>query len=156
MAFDFELAKAILDNVRRYDGRGMGGDMKRSFELFPAGSYATFITNHDQERVMSTFLGSTEKAATAGSILLTGPGVPFIYYGEEIGMRDIRVTRSEIQDPLGRHYWPIPVGLKYPLMILAVFVIFALLYEFLIRRIAALRLVFGREPAPARRREATP
>ena len=39
---------------------------------------------------------------------------------------------------------------------LAVFVIFALLYEFLIRRIAALRLVFGLEPAPARRREATP
>lgn len=86
MAFDFELAKAILDNVRQYNGRGMGGDMKRSFELFPAGSYATFITNHDQERVMATFLGSIEKATLAGSILLTGPGVPFIYYGEEIGM----------------------------------------------------------------------
>jgi glycosidase len=86
MAFDFDLAKAILDNVRRYDGRAMGGDMKRSFELFPTGSYATFITNHDQERVMSTMFGAVEKATSAGSILLTGPGVPFIYYGEEIGM----------------------------------------------------------------------
>ena len=99
MAFDFELAKAILDNVRRYDGRAMGGDMKRSFELFPLGSYATFITNHDQERVMSTMFGQIEKAASAGSILLTGPGVPFVYYGEEIGMSGTKPDPS-IRTPM--------------------------------------------------------
>jgi glucan biosynthesis protein C len=51
--------------------------------------------------------------------------------------------------------WAIPVGLKYPLMILAVFAIFAVLYEFLIRRVPALRLLFGLEAGPARRRETT-
>jgi len=46
--------------------------------------------------------------------------------------------------------WPIPVGLKYPLMILAVFAIFLVVYEFLIRRIRVLRALFGLEARPPR------
>ena len=52
----------------------------------PAGEYATFLTNHDQNRVMSTFNGNVEKAKVAASLLLASPGTPFLYYGEEIGM----------------------------------------------------------------------
>jgi len=37
-------------------------------------------------------------------------GTPFMYYGEEIGMRDIHLRRSEILDPAGRKYWPIYKG----------------------------------------------
>jgi alpha-glucosidase len=39
-------------------------------------------------------------------LLLTLRGTPFIYYGEEIGMRDIAVRRSEIKDPVGKRFWP--------------------------------------------------
>jgi alpha-glucosidase len=39
-------------------------------------------------------------------LLLTQRGTPFIYYGEEIGMRDVIRRRSEIQDPPSRRYWP--------------------------------------------------
>ncbi len=45
-----------------------------------------FITNHDQDRVMSRLGGDSEKAKLAGSILLTLPGMSWVYYGEEIGM----------------------------------------------------------------------
>jgi glycosidase len=54
--------------------------------MFPKGAYATFLTNHDQKRVMSHFMGDQEKAKLTASVLLTAPGTPFIYYGEEIGM----------------------------------------------------------------------
>jgi glycosidase len=47
---------------------------------------AIFLSNHDQNRVMSNFKGDTNKAKMAASILLTLPGTPYIYYGEEIGM----------------------------------------------------------------------
>ncbi|WKV11132.1 alpha-amylase family glycosyl hydrolase [Marivirga harenae] len=47
---------------------------------------AIFLSNHDQNRVMSNFKGDITKAKTAASILLTLPGTPYIYYGEEIGM----------------------------------------------------------------------
>jgi alpha-glucosidase len=33
-----------------------------------------------------------------------------MYYGEEIGMRDISLSRNEILDPPGKKYWPIYKG----------------------------------------------
>ena len=49
-------------------------------------SFASFLTNHDMARVMTKVNGDAEKAKAAAAVLLTSPGVPFIYYGEEIGM----------------------------------------------------------------------
>jgi glycosidase len=54
--------------------------------FYPEGQFATFLTNHDQNRVMSQLRGDVEEAKMAAALLLTSPGVPFIYYGEEIGM----------------------------------------------------------------------
>ena len=52
--------------------------------------YSTFLTNHDQDRLMSQLGGPSDDAFAknrlAASILLTLPGTPFLYYGEEIGM----------------------------------------------------------------------
>jgi alpha-amylase len=45
-----------------------------------------FLSNHDQNRVMSVFDNDLLKAKIAAALLLTLPGLPFIYYGEEIGM----------------------------------------------------------------------
>ena len=47
---------------------------------------ATFLSNHDQDRIRSIGGGSINKAKLAASLLLSLPGSPFIYYGEELGM----------------------------------------------------------------------
>ena len=86
LAFNFDLASAILNYVGSRDAENMAASLRRSFDLFPPGTYATFITNHDQERTMSAFFKDTDLARLASGVLFTGPGVPFIYYGEEIGM----------------------------------------------------------------------
>jgi alpha-amylase len=52
----------------------------------PFQRWAPFLTNHDQERVMSSLGDDSAKAKIAAIALLTLPGLPFIYYGEEIGM----------------------------------------------------------------------
>lgn len=46
----------------------------------------TFLNNHDQTRTVS-YLGSVEKAKLAAAIQFTLPGMPFIYYGEELGQQ---------------------------------------------------------------------
>ena len=46
----------------------------------------------------------------AMALLLTLRGTPFLYYGEEIGMRDISLRRREILDPSGKKYWPVYRG----------------------------------------------
>ncbi len=44
------------------------------------------LSNHDQERVGSQLAGNSDHLRVAASLLLTLPGVPYLYYGEEIGM----------------------------------------------------------------------
>ena len=53
---------------------------------FPPGQFATFLTNHDQGRVATQLFKDPAGNKVAATVLLTMPGVPFIYYGEEIGM----------------------------------------------------------------------
>ncbi|MFZ2096935.1 MAG: alpha-amylase family glycosyl hydrolase [Anaerolineales bacterium] len=85
-AFDFDLASQILKNIDGRNAVNLNASIKSSFQLFAKGEYATFLSNHDQERVMSFFSGDMVKAKLASSVLLTIPGTPFVYYGEEIGM----------------------------------------------------------------------
>lgn len=85
-AFNFDLASQILRNIDGRNAVNLNASIKSSFQLFPKGEYATFLSNHDQERVMSFFEGDLVKAKLAASVLLTIPGTPFVYYGEEIGM----------------------------------------------------------------------
>lgn len=47
---------------------------------------ATFLRNHDQVRVMDV-LNDDFKMKVAATMNLTLPGTPFIYYGEELGMK---------------------------------------------------------------------
>ncbi len=54
------------------------------------------MTNHDMNRVMSEFINNQELAKNAATILLTIPGTPFIYYGEEIGLTGIRYENDDI------------------------------------------------------------
>jgi alpha-amylase len=86
LAFEFDLAAAIIDGVRRRSRDGIVTLQQRALELYPPGQYAAFLTNHDQNRVMTELRGAVGAAKVAASILLTSPGLPFIYYGEEIGM----------------------------------------------------------------------
>jgi glycosidase len=60
---------------------------------------ASFLTNHDQNRVMSQVFGDVASARLAAFTLLAGPGVPFIYYGEEIGLQG-RKPDEQIRTPM--------------------------------------------------------
>ena len=48
--------------------------------------FATFLTNHDQDRIASVFGNNQDKLKAAASLLLTQPGTPYLYYGEEVAM----------------------------------------------------------------------
>ena len=48
---------------------------------------APFITNHDMGRVANMLMNDPNKLKMTGGLLLTMSGSPFVYYGEEIGMK---------------------------------------------------------------------
>ena len=43
-------------------------------------------------------------------LLLTLRGTPFLYYGDEIGMRNGLLKRKDLVDPVGQRYWPFHIG----------------------------------------------
>lgn len=84
--FEFGLADAMLRSANMGSARNIIGVQNQILSIYPPGQYAAFLTNHDQNRVMNFFGEDVNKAKVAASLLLTNPGVPFLYYGEEIGM----------------------------------------------------------------------
>jgi glycosidase len=99
VAFEFDMALAILDSVDTGRRDSIGQAQTKVVASYPAGQYGVFITNHDQNRVMSELGNDAAKAKLAATLLLTSPGVPFIYYGEEIGMRGIKPD-EDIRRPM--------------------------------------------------------
>ena len=87
LAFEFNLATTMIDAVKRRSKDGLVAIQGQALEFYPPGQYAAFLTNHDQNRAMSEFRGDVGSAKVAATLLLTNPGVPFLYYGEEIGMQ---------------------------------------------------------------------
>ena len=70
------------------------------------------LSNHDTPRPATRYAKGEDDARTKiiMAMLLTMRGTPFLYYGEEIGMRDISLKRNEIMDPPGKKYWPLNKG----------------------------------------------
>jgi len=86
LTFDFGLASAAITSLNSRDGGSLVAALAEAAERYPADTLATFLTNHDQNRVASQLGGDPEAIRLAATLLMTGPGVPFVYYGEEIGM----------------------------------------------------------------------
>ncbi len=86
IGFDFKLADAMLDAAQRGNNRDVARAQRIAMRDYPGNQFATFLTNHDQNRLANQLLHDRGKNKVAASLLLTGPGVPFLYYGEEIGM----------------------------------------------------------------------
>ncbi len=85
--FNFELASGMVNSAKGESNTGINSALKFTLKEIDDGNFATFLTNHDQNRVMSVLNGNEEKAKLAAFMLLTLPGTPFLYYGEEIGMQ---------------------------------------------------------------------
>ncbi len=86
LAFDFDQAYAMIDAAKNSTKDRLAGAQAAGWRLFPRGQFATFLANHDMDRTMSQLGGDVSMAKLAATIQLTSPGVPFIYYGEEVGM----------------------------------------------------------------------
>jgi len=72
----------------------------------------TVMSNHDLPRAASRYSANEEDDQTrlAMTLLMTLRGTPFLYYGEEIGMRDLKLKHSQIMDPPGKRFWPFYKG----------------------------------------------
>ncbi len=107
-AFNFDFAKNHWHPKRFLDSA------EKWYAALGAGAWPNnFFSNHDMVRAASRYCFGEEdgRAKVALALLLTLKGTPFIYYGEEIAMRDIPIRRkADVLDPIGRTFWPFHKG----------------------------------------------
>lgn len=64
--------------------------------------------NHDRKRLISRIGNDTRLLPLLALFQYTVRGVPVTYYGEEIGMAEVDITRKSAKDPVGQLYKWIP------------------------------------------------
>ncbi len=84
--FDFQLADAMVSAAQRGSNRDLIRAQRNALRAYPENQFASFLSNHDQNRLANRLLHDIGRNKVAASLLLTGPGLPFLYYGEEIGI----------------------------------------------------------------------
>ncbi|PYZ95370.1 alpha-amylase [Salipaludibacillus keqinensis] len=101
--FNFDLGEDMIQAVRQERGSRLVSSLLGVLDRYDSYSEdyidATFLTNHDIDRVMSQLQGNDSRAKMAASLLLSLPGSPFIYYGEEIGMEGQKPD-EHIREPM--------------------------------------------------------
>jgi alpha-amylase len=84
LAFNFDMVKGIKDTLNASKRDPAERILEHVTKVYPTSAIdALFLTNHDLQR--PKYFGNL-KYRTAADLLLTLPGTPFLYYGEEIGM----------------------------------------------------------------------
>lgn len=106
--FDFSFLK------NRFNAKGFYRSIHQWETLLQDQKWPNYVlNNHDVIRSASRYTRNEkdERNKVLAAMMLSLRGTPFLYYGEEIGMRDIPVKKkSEVKDPIGRHYWPFYKG----------------------------------------------
>ena len=77
--------------------------------LAPAGALPTYaLATHDISRTVTRY-GDVDCARVAATMLLTLRGIPCVYYGEEIGLSDVRLPEGQELDIDGRDGTRVPM-----------------------------------------------
>jgi alpha-glucosidase len=81
----------------------------------PVGGWTNWtLGNHDEIRLASRLPEGHERLAAL--LLLTLRGTPFLYYGDELGMRQVAVPATKARDPWGRNVeWLSRDGARTPM-----------------------------------------
>lgn len=88
--FEFDLASAMINSVNAANPTQLKSNVSQVAGDYPFQQYSTFLTNHDQNRIFEQLGRSAARNKAAAAIMLTAPGVPFMYYGEEVGMLGVK------------------------------------------------------------------
>lgn len=88
-----------------YTAHGFADLIEEYERYFPEPATPTYVFgNHDRPRRKKT----EAQARLQATFQLTARGVPFVYYGEEIGMNDVHIPLKDAKDPIAHRYGWVP------------------------------------------------
>lgn len=96
LPFNFQLILA------EWDARHIDRLIRDYEDALPEGGWPNWVLgNHDQHRIASRV--GRAQARVAAMMLLTLRGTPTLYYGDELGMRDVEIPPDRVRDPFEKN-----------------------------------------------------
>jgi alpha-glucosidase len=96
LPFNFQLLEAP------WNARGLARLIDEYEAALPAGGWPNWVLgNHDKSRIAARI--GVDQARVAAVLLLTLRGTPTLYYGDELGMLDVKIPPERSQDPLEKN-----------------------------------------------------
>lgn len=111
IGFNFPLSGDMKDSIKKEDTKKFVKSLKNNFSKYidkendVETKSGNFLTNHDMQRLISEYEENEDKTKFAYSILFTLPGKPFIFYGEELGLRGELVSVNYTEDSQEPFQW---------------------------------------------------
>ena len=100
--FNFDFHYTLIEALNTNNGQLLYQKQKDVLDFYqgitPDFIDATFSSNHDQPRLLNDLKQDPAKYKQALAILMTLPGAPYLYYGEEIGMLGLKPD-EQIREP---------------------------------------------------------
>jgi alpha-glucosidase len=93
----------------KWDARTIAKLIDEYERALPAGGWPNWVLgNHDRPR-LATRIG-LDQARVAAMLLMTLRGTPTLYYGDEIGMKQVTIPEDQVRDPFEKNVPGIGVG----------------------------------------------
>jgi len=103
LPFNFHLILTV------WNAQAIGALVEQYEAALPAGAWPNWVLgNHDRSRIASRV--GADQARVAAMLLLTLRGTPTLYQGDELGMRDVPIPPSMVQDPVERRLSGLGLG----------------------------------------------
>jgi alpha-glucosidase len=103
MPFNFALLSTL------WSARSIERIIAEYEHALPPGAWPNWVLgNHDRPRIASRV--GRDQARVAAMLLLTLRGTPTLYYGDEIGMRQVAIAPDQVRDPFEKNVPGIGVG----------------------------------------------
>ncbi|MFX0016526.1 MAG: alpha-amylase family glycosyl hydrolase [Promethearchaeota archaeon] len=106
LVFNFKFMK------QRFSSRKFNETIQETEKILKEPYWPCYVfSNHDEKRMISRYGNNEKKARLMSLLLLTLRGTPFIYYGEEIGMQQVKIPKKSLKDPIASlKVMGIPIG----------------------------------------------
>ncbi len=101
MPFRFNTIDWFLGNYDDYEYTDLLSAVQENYPKEVFYSLWTNLGNHDRTRVLSVFGGVTEKVLAASTLQFTYPGVPVVWYGDEVGAKGVGDPGTRVPYPWG-------------------------------------------------------
>jgi alpha-glucosidase len=84
------------------------GVVDETLATLPGGSWPVWVaSSHDHVRFPTRWADGDDALARGALVaLLTLPGTPILYYGDELLLPQVEVPFEELRDPVGKIFWP--------------------------------------------------